>query len=77
MPIDDDLLEILACPESRAPLVAFDDDEGSWLVSTDAATRRRYRISEDGIPILLIDESEVLADDRWNEIMKACGAATS
>jgi uncharacterized protein YbaR (Trm112 family) len=77
MPIDDDLLEILACPDSRAPLVAFDDDAGSWLVSTDAATRRRYRISDDGIPILLIDESEVLAEDRWNEIMKACGGATT
>ncbi len=77
MPIDDDLLEILACPDSRAPLVAFDDDEGAWLVSTDAATRRRYRISEDGIPILLIDESEVLAEDRWNEIMKTCGAPSA
>ena len=76
MPIDDDLLEILACPESRAPLVAFDDSAGSWLVSTDAATRRRYRISEDGIPILLIDESEVLGEDRWREIMASCGVTT-
>ena len=75
MPIDDDLLEILACPESRAPLVAFDDEAGAWLVSTDAATRRRYRISDDGIPILLIDESETLAEDRWREIMTSCGVA--
>jgi uncharacterized protein YbaR (Trm112 family) len=77
MPIDEDLLEILACPESRAPLVLLEDDAGSWLVSTDAATRRRYRISEDGIPILLIDESEVLSEERWNEIMQACGRATA
>jgi len=76
MPIDEDLLEILACPESRAPLVAFDDAAGSWLVSTDAATRRRYRISEDGIPILLVDESEVLSEERWREIMQACGVTT-
>ena len=75
MPIDEDLLEILACPESRAPLVAFEDDAGSWLVSTDAATRRRYRISDDGIPILLIDESEVLGEERWREIMRACDVA--
>lgn len=77
MAIDPDLLEILACPESRAPLVAFDDDAGSWLVSTDAATRRRYRISEDGIPILLIDESEVLTEERWREVMTACGHAAA
>ena len=77
MPIDDDLLEILACPDSRAPLVQFDDDAGSWLVSTDAATRRRYRVSEDGIPILLIDESEELTEERWTEIMQACGQATT
>jgi len=74
MTIDKDLLEILACPESRAPLVAFHDDAGSWLVSTDAATRRRYPISDDGIPIMLVDESEVLSEARWQEIMDSCGA---
>jgi uncharacterized protein YbaR (Trm112 family) len=74
MTIEKDLLEILACPESRAPLVAFEDDSGSWLVSTDAATRRRYPISDDGIPIMLLDESEVLDQDRWQAIMD--GAAT-
>ena len=72
MPIEQDLLDILACPESRAPLVAFQDDAGDWLVSTDATTRRRYRISEDGIPIMLLDESEVLDEERWNTIMSAC-----
>jgi uncharacterized protein YbaR (Trm112 family) len=72
MPIEKDLLDILACPESRAPLVAFQDADGDWLVSTDAATRRRYRISEDGIPIMLIDESEVLDQEPWDEIMRAC-----
>jgi len=73
MTIEKDLLEILACPESRAPLVAYDDDAGSWLVSTDAATRRRYRISDDGIPIMLLDESEVLDEDSWRAIMDSCG----
>ena len=77
MPLDPDLLEILACPESRAPLVLFEDAAGSWLVSTDAATRRRYRISEDGIPILLVDESDVLPEGRWREIMTACGVAAA
>jgi len=73
MTIEKDLLEILACPESHARLVSFDDTAGSWLVSTDAATRRRYRISDDGIPIMLVDESEVLAEDAWRSIMSSCG----
>jgi len=76
MPIDKDLLEILACPDSRAPLVLHRDDAGEWLVSTDPATRRRYRISEDGIPILLIDESETLDEERWRIVMAECGVQT-
>lgn len=64
MPISKELLEILVCPESRAPLVL----DGETLVSTDRSTRRRYRV-EDGIPIMLIDESEVLPVDEWQAIM--------
>jgi len=68
MPIDPELLEILACPDTKAPLVL----DGETLVSTDPQTRRRYRI-EDGIPIMLIDESEILPEDTWREIMKRHG----
>lgn len=71
MPLDPDLLDILVCPESKAPLV----QDGETLVSTDPATRRRYRIDED-IPVMLIDESEVLSRDEWEEIMKKHGKAT-
>jgi uncharacterized protein YbaR (Trm112 family) len=42
--------------------------DGDTLVSTDPATRRRYRI-DDGVPIMLIDESEELDDATWKEIM--------
>jgi uncharacterized protein YbaR (Trm112 family) len=58
------LLELLVCPLTRAPLVL----DGDTLVSTDPATRRRYRI-DDGVPIMLIDESEELDDATWKEIM--------
>lgn len=68
MAIDADLLEILVCPESKAPLVL----DGETLVSTDPATRRRYRI-DDGIPVMLIDDSEVLDEETWREIMKRHG----
>ncbi len=70
MPISKELLEILACPLSHAPLV----EDGDTLVSTDKETRRRYRI-DDGIPNMLIDESEELSEAAWAEIMKKHGKA--
>jgi uncharacterized protein YbaR (Trm112 family) len=69
MAIDKDLLEILVCPDSKAPLVL----DGDTLVSTDPRTRRRYRI-EDDIPIMLIDESEVVPEEAWREILARHGA---
>ena len=71
MPVDKELLQILVCPESHAALVL----DGETLVSTDAATRRRYRI-EDSIPIMLIEESEVLAEEQWRGIMQSHGIET-
>ena len=70
MPIDPRLLELLVCPLSRADLVL----DGETLVSTDPGTRRRYRI-DDGIPVLLIDESEELDPTVWGEVMKRCNSA--
>lgn len=64
MPLDPELLRLLVCPLSRAELV----EEGDSLVSRDAKTRRRYKI-DDGIPVLLIDESEELDEPTWREIM--------
>ena len=66
--ISKELLDILCCPETKAELVL----EGETLVSTDKNTRRRYRI-EDDIPIMLIDESEQLSMEEWQEIMKKHG----
>ncbi|MBN1827166.1 MAG: hypothetical protein JW958_12990 [Candidatus Eisenbacteria bacterium] len=65
MKIPEDFLEILACPETKAPVV----QDGDWLVSTDAATRRRYPI-RDEIPIMLVEESEVMDEAAWREAMK-------
>ena len=70
MPIRKELLDILACPLSKAPLVLDDDT----LVSTDKKTRRRYKI-EDDIPNLLIDESEELDLEAWTAIMQKHGKA--
>lgn len=66
--ISKELLDILCCPETKADLVL----DGETLVSTDKATRRRYRI-EDDIPIMLIDESEQLSMEEWSSIMQKHG----
>jgi uncharacterized protein YbaR (Trm112 family) len=58
------LLEKLACPLSKAPVIQV----GDWLYSTDPTTRRRYPI-RDGIPNMLIDESEVVDPDEFARIM--------
>jgi len=68
MAISPELLKILVCPETKAPLVLHDGK----LVSTDRQTRRRYRI-EDDIPVMLIDESEQLNEEEWSEIMRQHG----
>lgn len=64
MAIPEKLLEILACPLSKAPVVL---DDG-WIVSTDPQTRRRYPIKDD-IPIMLVEESEELSEDDWKAVM--------
>lgn len=66
--ISKELLDILCCPETKADLVL----DGNFLVSVDRNTRRRYRI-EDDIPIMLIEESEQLPLEVWQEIMKRHG----
>lgn len=66
--ISQELLDILCCPETKADLVL----DGETLVSTDRKTRRRYKIEND-IPIMLIDESEILSLEEWEKIMRKHG----
>lgn len=63
--IDPELLKIMVCPESHARLIQV----GDWLYSTDPATRRRYPV-RDGLPIMLIEESEVLDEAEFKRIMQ-------
>ena len=57
MALDPQLLEILACPDDKGPLLYF-ADEGSLY---NPRLKRRYRI-EDDIPVMLIDEAETVDD---------------
>jgi uncharacterized protein YbaR (Trm112 family) len=51
MPIDHQLLELLACPDTHhAPL----REDGDYLVCTEC--RRRFPI-RDGIPVMLLEEA--------------------
>lgn len=63
--ISKELLDILCCPKTKADLVL----DGETLVSVDKNSRRRYRI-EDNIPIMLIEESDVLSMEEWEKIMR-------
>ncbi len=63
--INPELLEILVCPLSHARVI----QHGLWLYSTDAATRRRYPI-RDGIPVMLIDESETVDETEFHKIIE-------
>jgi uncharacterized protein YbaR (Trm112 family) len=57
MALDERLLEILACPEDKGPLLYFDDEQTLY----NPRLKRRYRIN-DGIPVLLVEESETVSD---------------
>lgn len=72
MPISEKLLEILACPLLKAPIVL----DGEWIVSTDAATRRRYPVKDD-IPVMLVDESEEMNESDWKAVMDKHNVAPS
>ena len=53
MALDPRLLEILACPEDKGPLLYFADERSLY----NPRLKRRYQIKE-GIPVMLIDEAE-------------------
>ena len=57
MALDPRLLEILACPKDKGPLLYFADEDCLY----NPRLRLKYRITDD-IPVMLIDEAEV-ADD--------------
>ena len=52
MPLDPLLIELLACPEDKGPLLFFDDEDLLY----NPRLKRVYKIVE-GIPVMLIDES--------------------
>jgi len=55
--LDPRLLEILACPEDKGPLLYFADEACLY----NPRLHRRYEVRE-GIPVMLIDEATSVDD---------------
>ena len=69
MPLDSQLLEILACPEDKGPLLYFADEDSLY----NPRLKRRYAIRED-IPIMLIDEAETVDDSEHERLLAKADA---
>ncbi len=65
MVLDPQLLEILVCPIDKGPLIYFADEESLY----NPRLRRRYSIKQN-IPVMLVDESEVV-DEKEHERLLA------
>lgn len=64
MALDPQLLEILACPEDKGPLLYLESEDTLY----NPRLHRRYAI-RDGIPIMLIDEAEAVDDAEHDRLM--------
>jgi len=62
--LDTKLLEILACPEDKGPLLYFEAEAALY----NPRLHRRYVIRDD-IPIMLIDEAEAVDDAEHTRLM--------
>ena len=64
MALDPQLLEILACPEDKGPLLYFEDEESLY----NPRLKRRYAITDD-IPVMLVDEAETVSDEEHERLV--------
>jgi uncharacterized protein YbaR (Trm112 family) len=63
------LLEILACPEDKGPLLYFEDEQSLY----NPRLKRRYTVSDD-IPIMLIDEAETVDGSEHDRLLAKAAA---
>ena len=68
MGLDQRLLEVLACPEDKGPLWYFEDEE----ILYNPRLRRVFAI-DNGIPVLLIDESKQVSDGEHQRLASKSG----
>jgi uncharacterized protein YbaR (Trm112 family) len=70
MALNPKLLEVLACPEDKGPLLYFEDEDALF----NPRLKRRYAIKDD-IPIMLVDEAETVDDAEAARLVAKAEAA--
>ncbi len=63
MALDPRLLEILACPEDKGPLLYLEDERALY----NPRLKRRYDVRDD-IPVMLVDEATTVDDAEHDRI---------
>ena len=69
MALDPTLLEILACPEDKGPLLYFEDESALY----NPRLHRRYAVKDD-IPILLIEDADTVDDAEHARLLAKAAA---
>ena len=64
MALDPQLLDILACPEDKGPLLYFENEDALY----NPRLKRKYAIKDD-IPVMLVDEAETVDDAEHDRLM--------
>jgi uncharacterized protein YbaR (Trm112 family) len=69
MPLDPLLVEVLACPVDKGPLLWFADEDLLY----NPRLRKSYAV-RDGIPVLLVDESTDVGDAEHERLVAKAAA---
>ncbi len=64
MVLDPKLLEVLACPKDKGPLLYFADEESLY----NPRLKLRYRVTDD-IPVMLIDEADSVSEAEHTRLL--------
>jgi uncharacterized protein YbaR (Trm112 family) len=64
MALDQLLLEVLACPEDKGPLIYFADEDRLY----NPRLRRSYSVRDD-IPVMLVDEATTVDEAEHSRLM--------
>ena len=64
MALDQLLLEVLACPEDKGPLIYFVDEDRLY----NPRLHRRYAVRDD-IPVMLVDEATTVDETEHSRLL--------
>jgi uncharacterized protein YbaR (Trm112 family) len=62
--LDPLLLDVLACPVDKGPLLWFEDED----ILYNPRLKKSYRV-EDGVPVMLVDEAADVSDGEHDRLM--------